>query len=112
MNQLANHADPVLVTFIPTHAVDFKFIVTKFAYTLVIRPTEYLNHIPHPEPLIHATNGRERNLRIGQAIVLFRRIKADIAVTAGFLTSFAKVIEQHQATTGLRFSKRAIALSL
>ena len=105
MNKLANHAYPMLMAFFPAHAVDLKLIVAEFTDTLVIRPTDHLNHIAHPETLIDATNGRERNLRILQAIILFRRIKADIAVTAGFLTPFAKVIEQDQTAAGLRFRK-------
>lgn len=65
VNQLADHAHPMFMAFITAHAIDFQFVMTIVADTLVISTANHFHHITHPKPLIHTTNGGKGNLRIG-----------------------------------------------
>ncbi len=65
VNQLADHAHPMFMAFITAHAIDFQFVMTIVADTLVISTANHFHHITHPKPLIHTTNGGKGNLSIG-----------------------------------------------
>ena len=65
VNQLADHAHPMFMTFITAHTVDFQFVMTIVADTLVISAANHFHHIAHTKTLIHTTNGGKGNLSIG-----------------------------------------------
>lgn len=84
----------------------------QLANTLVIRATQNLDDIAHTKTLVNTVDRRQRFTRIHESVVLLWRIEADVAVTTRLLTPFAKIIQQHQATTGLCLGKRPHRIEL
>ena len=93
VDQLADNTHPVLMALVFPDAVNRQLVVTHIADTLVVSPAQHFNDVAHPKALVHASDSRERFARVHQAIVLLRRVEADIAVAARRLTPFTKVVE-------------------
>ena len=93
VNKLANNAHPVFVALLATNAIDRQFVMGQFANTLVIRSAQHFHDVPHAKALVNTVNRRQRFTRIHESVVLFWRVKTDIAVTTRLLTPFAKIIQ-------------------
>ena len=60
VNQLADHAHPVLVTLFPADAVYRELIVAHLTDALIVGATQDFHHVTHPEALVDPINSGER----------------------------------------------------
>ena len=56
VDQLADHAHPVLVTLLPADTVNRQLIVAHLSDALVVGPAQDLHHVTHSEALIDPVN--------------------------------------------------------
>ena len=112
MNKLADNAYPMFVALLTTNAIDRQLVMGQLANSLVIRSAQNLHDITHTKALINTVDSRQRFARIHESVVLFWRVETDVAVTTRLLTPLAKIVQQHQTTTGLRLGKRPHRIEL
>ncbi len=105
VDQLADHAHPVLVALILADAVGRQLVVAMVLDALVERAAQHLHHVTDPEVLTHPPDAGERLLGILGAVVALGRIQTDVAVAARLVVVFTEVVEQHLTAAGLRLGK-------
>ncbi len=105
VDQLADHAHPVLVALILADAVGRELVVAVILDALIERAAQHLHHIAYPEVLAHPPDAGECLLGVFGAVIALGRIEADVAVAARLVVVLTEVVEQHLAPAGLRLGK-------